>query len=157
MFIQSVKDKLNLVSHNQWSCGECLNNTTGFAPTMGGRLSITDEYSTIGCKSLKSTTTGSTTSIDMIHIVTEEQIGRSGLISLDAYSISDFKVYLIFREDSSSGPSSIKLTVDVPANESTHVTLTIPEILSDVYSVILRVQNNNKDDIFMDNCVLNLN
>ena len=88
---------------------------------MGGRLSVTNEYNTIGYKSLKSTTDGSTTSIDMIHVVTEEQIGHTGLVSFDAYSISNFNVYLIFRIGSSSGSPSIKTTIGVPADENTQV------------------------------------
>lgn len=146
-----------MVSHNQWSCGECLNNTNGFAPTMGGRLSVTDEYNTIGHKSLKSTTVGSTTSIDMIHVVTEEQIGHTGVVSFDAYSISNFNAYLCWRSGSDSGSASIKATILVPADENTHVTITIPEIPDNTYSVFVRLHNNNNDDLFVDNFVLNLN
>ena len=124
---------------------------------MGGRLSVTTEYNTIGYKSLKSTTDGSTTSIDMIHVVTEEQIGHTGLVSFDAYSISNFNVYLMFRIGSSSGSPSIKTSVVVPADKNTHVTLTIPEILSDTYSIFVRLQSNSNNDLFVDNFVLNLN
>lgn len=125
---------------------------------MGGRLSVTDEYNTIGHKSLKSTTTGSTTSIDMVYVVNEEQIGCMGTISFDAYSISRFDVFLIFRSGSSSGSPSVKSSLSVPANEDTHVTLTIPEILSDTYSIFVRLQSNtNNDDLFTDNFVLNVN
>ena len=153
----SVKDKLNLLSHNQWSCGEYLNNTTGFTPTMGGRLSVTDEYNTIGNKSLKSTTAGSTTSIDMIHVVNEEQIGHTGVVSFDTYSISNFNVHLMSRIGSSSGSASVKTAIAVPADKNTHVTLTIPEILSDTYSIFVRLQSNSNNDLFVDNFVLNLN
>ena len=124
---------------------------------MGGRLSITNEYNTIGYKSLKSTTDGSTTSIDMIHVVTEEQIGHTGLVSFDAYSISNFNVDLCWRSGSSSGSASVKTTIGVPADENTHVVITIPEIPDNTYSVFVRLQNNNKDDLFVDNFVLNLN
>lgn len=123
---------------------------------MGGILSVTEEYNTIGNKSLKSTTdNGSVTSIDVIYIINEEQIGHTGTVSLDVYSTSNFMAYLIFRNNSSSGQASIKSNIWVPANESTHITLTIPEILSNTYSVFVRLHNNNKDDIFMDNCILN--
>lgn len=125
---------------------------------MGGKLSVTDEYNTIGHKSLKSTTTGSATSIDMIHVVNEEQIGHTGVVSFDTYSISNFNVHLMFRIGSSSGSASIKTTIGVPADENTHVTLTIPEILSDTYSIFVRLlSNSNNDDLFVDNFVLNLN
>ena len=52
-----VKDKNNLASFNQWSGGQYQNNTDGFTVVMGGSLSVSREYSTIGETSIKSTKT----------------------------------------------------------------------------------------------------
>lgn len=152
----SVKDKFNLVSHNQWSAGEYLNNTTGFSHVMGGTFSISDEYKTIGHKSLKSTRGDGKASIDLNYIVTDAQIGKTGTVSFDAYSASSrSEADLIFRDGSSSGAASIKSSVVVPSDESTHVIFTIPEIQSTTYSVVVRLLNNS-GDIFADNFVLKL-
>ena len=45
----SVKDRNNLLTGNQWTCGEQLNNFTGFTYTYGPtHYKITDEYENIG-------------------------------------------------------------------------------------------------------------
>ena len=52
----SVKDKNNLLTHNQWACGEPLNNLDGFTYTYGPtHYRITDEYKQIGNKSIELT------------------------------------------------------------------------------------------------------
>ena len=124
---------------------------------MGGTFSISDEYKTIGHKSLKSTRSTSSASIDMIYIVGNSQSGKTGTVSCDAYPVSvSSNAYLLFREGSSSGSAIAKSTIGVPADVTTHVTFTIPEIQSTTYSIIVRLLNNS-GDIFADNFVLELN
>lgn len=150
-----VKDKDNLVSHNQWSAGEYLNNVTGFSQTMGGSLSVTDEYKTIGHKSIKSTMRGGTASLDMVYVVSSDQIGKPGMASLDVYSESSFTTYLCFREGGSSGSAVIKSAIGVPGDENTHIIFTVPEVLSTTYSIFVRLLSRN-DNVFADNFVLKL-
>lgn len=117
---------------------------------MGGTLSITNEYNTIGSKSIQSTK-----SIDMNYIINDDEIGKTGVISFNTYALNSFNAALLFREDSSSGLAVRQAYVDVPGNENVTVTFTIPKISSSTYSIFVRIINESKD-VFADNFILKL-
>ena len=122
---------------------------------MGGGLSVTDEYKTIGHKSIKSTRESSNASIDMNYIILLEDVGKTGVVSFDTYSETNFNTSLLFRKGDGLGSAVVKSSLGVPAGETTHVTFTIPEIQSDTYSVFVRLLNA-KDNVYADNFVLKL-
>ncbi len=70
----SIKDKLNILTHNQRFFGEYLNNITGFKNREGGACEVSSEFAKIGSKSLKICG-----SCDIAHIVSDNYIRKTFL------------------------------------------------------------------------------
>ena len=122
-----IKDKENLLTHNQWSAGEYSHNLTGFLKFGYGEITLTSTPLRIGDNSIKIyyTTPPSTGygGLKIIHVVDERLINQNIIVSCDLLNLTDdsariviecgeinHKLYLPKSSEITSSSISIKLT-----------------------------------------------
>ena len=152
MRISSIKDKNNLLTFNQWSGGQYNNNTTDFIVKMGGTLSVSTEYSTIGETSIKSTASSGTASVDVNYIITNGEMGKHATFIFDTYSPDNTNVFLCYRDQEKNAYMSTSAIL--PKETSTRMTLSIT-IPNDAHSVFIRL-SNNISTLYITNATLNI-
>ena len=152
-----VKDKDNLASYNQWSGGQYLNNTTGFEIRMGGILSVSNEYPTIGTTSIKaSPDNNNKCSVDTVHVISASDIGKKIIFYFDLYSTNTIILSVYYRLTSNTGQGVVTSTISAPGNMVNHMILTLDEILENTYSVSFRASSNKQQPIYIDNIHINI-
>lgn len=146
-----------MASHNQWSGGQYLNTTEGFEIRMGGILSVSNEYSTLGKTSIKSTPDNQNKcSLDFKHVITNTDIGKQAIFDFDTYSSKNTVASLYYRLNSNAGSGVILNTINVPGNITTHVHFELDEIVENTYSVCFRVSSSQVQPVYVDNIRLNI-
>ena len=100
--IKYVKDKSNLLSFNQWSAGEYLNNFTGFLNMGTDEREISTEYSYIGNKSIKLYHENTKlTMFDIHEEISQEDIGRTLTVKCNCIKLyGNSKMQLLFYNGS---------------------------------------------------------
>lgn len=125
---------------------------------MGGVLSVSDEYySNICSKSIKVTPNSfNKSTIDVNYLISSEDIGKSASISFDMFADKSTTIYLMSRTESASGSATIITSVGAPANESTHISLDLNEILANTYSIFIRISVEDGGTAYTNNFKLNI-
>lgn len=115
---------------------------------MGGTFSVSDEFSTVGSKSLKVVK-----SVDVVYPISNSEIGRTFTISGDLNPKTTFNCYMSYRDNSSS--AHILSTLILPANQvlSTSLSILVPD---DAMTIFLRFEKNSGNIIFIDNLQLKI-
>lgn len=119
---------------------------------MGGTLSVSTEYSTIGETSIKSTASSGTASVDVNYIITNGEMGKHATFIFDAYSPDNTNVFLCYRDQEKD--AYISTSAVLPKETSTRMTLSIT-IPNDAYSVFIRL-SNNISILYITNATLNI-
>lgn len=125
---------------------------------MGGVLSVSDEYyNSICSKSIKVTPNAlDKSTIDINYLISSEDIGKSASISCDVLVDKSTTIFLMSRAESASGSASRITTLSVPANESTHISLELNEILTGTYSIFMRISVDDGGTGYATNFKLNI-
>ena len=123
---------------------------------MGGTLSVSDEFSTNGTKSIKSSPDyNNKCTADCVYIISNNDIGKEITMEFDTYSTSACTIIMYYRANNASGPATITSTITSPANIINHITVTLNEIVSNTYSVVFRVTSNTQQPLYIDNVTIN--
>ena len=119
---------------------------------MGGVLSVSTEYHTIGKTSIKSEVgPNGTCSVDSVYLISAQDIGKEYTVSFDAYCTNVCTVILYYRVTNAGGSATITNTLSMPENISNHMVLTLNEIPEGVYSIAFRVTSNQKNPCYVTN------
>ena len=119
---------------------------------MGGILSVSTEYHTIGETSIKSEVgSNGTCSLDSVYLIASQDIGKEYTVSFDAYCTNDCTVILFYRVTNASGSATIIDTVSMAGNISNHMILTSNKIPEGIYSITFRVTSNQKNPFYVTN------
>ena len=119
---------------------------------MGGVLSVSTEYHTIGETSIKSGVgSNGTCSLDSVYLITSQDIGKEYTVSFDAYCTNVCTVSLFYRVTSGSGSATLINTLSMPENISNHIVLTLNRISEGIYSIFFRVINTQKAPCYVTN------
>lgn len=119
---------------------------------MGGILSVSTDYHTIGKTSIKAEEgPNGTCSMDSVYIISSEDIGKEYTVSFDGYCTNACTVILYYRITNADGSATITNTLTMPANISNHMVLTLNEIPSGTYSIAFRVNSNQKNPCYVTN------
>lgn len=119
---------------------------------MGGQLSVSTEYSTIGGTSIKSTKTSSRASLDVNYFIPNEKLGKKITFIFDAYSPDNTYVYLFCRDVNSI--ANMITSIELPKKTNTQIILstTIPD---DSVSVFIRL-SNSFSSVYITNITINI-
>lgn len=118
---------------------------------MGGSLSVSREYSTIGETSIKSTKTNEA-SVDVIYSVSNNELNKQVTFVFDAYSPDNTNIFLSYRDINST--AHIITSTILPKEMSTKITLSAI-IPPDADTVFIRV-SNSVSLIYVTNVVINI-
>ena len=142
----SVKDKLNILDYNQWSCGEYLNNLTGISKNNNNVIITSDVYS-IGSKCLKlSPTLDRINAMGVTLSFAEGDIGKSITASADIKTNS-INCRFQLRDESDTNSVLINLPNSDWANYN--ISSQITETTMIIY--VFARANTTMEEIFLDN------
>lgn len=135
-----VKDKNNIFSFNQWSCGEQLQNVSYFSHSTNANIEVTGEYAVLGNNSLKMTPEElATTWVGRSENVSPNtEVSVTGKINIKCVNCSaKLTLYSTYIEPV-EGQSSKSVEVSIPAG--TEGVITVSDTIDDnVSQVNLRV------------------
>lgn len=124
---------------------------------MGGILSVSNEYSTIGTTSIKASPDDSNRcSVDTVHVISASDIGKKIIFYFDLYSSDITTLTVYYRLNSSTGQGVLLSTISAPGNIVNHMILTLDDIVENTYSVSFRVTSNNQQPVYVDNVNVNI-
>ena len=123
---------------------------------MGGILSVSNEFSTIGTTSIKaSPDDNNKCSVDTVHVISASDIGKKIIFYFDLYSSGIITLTVYYRLNSSTGQGVVLSTISAPGNIVNHMILTLDEIIENTYSVAFRASSNNQQPFYIDNLRIN--
>ena len=139
IWIPSVKDTNNLLTHNQWTSGDYTNDLTDFTRIQSSK--ITNQYSTIGESSINLNRIDNTWWINV-----PANLSTTGdyTFSIDILNKSD-SVALRFQANGSA-----VTTLNIPTSDSWQ-TYSISASLTNLTNVYLQILNYTYDGIYIDN------
>ncbi len=116
---RTVKDKLNLLTHNQWSCCKYLNNTTGFSLYGTTIATPTENYLIV-----RNTTSNNYTQIYFNHELTSEDWGKNAILTANIRAVNTH----IIQQFTIDGKWAAGVTINI-SNDFQKVILTkqVPE------------------------------
>lgn len=124
---------------------------------MGGRITVSEEYFTIGKTSIKSSPDYTNKcSVDTVYVTTSEDIGKKIIFKFDTYSSDNINITLYYRLNSRTGPGVISSTISAPGNMTNNMILTLNNIVENTYSVSFRVTSNTQQPVYVDNVIVNI-
>ncbi len=149
----SVKDKNNLLSFNQWSCTEYTNNTSDFVKGGGISFESSNEYSSIGDKSLKSIRSGDTSNwygLNYDSSLLSKDIKLSGNVKTEGSSI---KINFL---ESNNGTTVHTESVNIPADTTQSFEITCTTGNENTSFVIQIIVNTAEGIVYLDNLKLEI-
>ena len=143
----SIKDNTNLLTHNQWTAGEYLNNWNEFVSWGTSIRSISNEQPYIGNKSLKLVSSDSTiTIIDIVEELSQENIGDT--IVFSAYLIGNNANLKVMYHDGDNYIKTVTTDINSMSFQKYIISSEVPE---DAVNVRLRINSNGETTIYADN------
>ena len=148
-----VKDKLNLVPHNVWVCGDYSNDLTGFVNNPNNTntfVVVTDEYSTNGVKSIKLTRLSSGAywlTIKHIYSPTESDVNKTATLTVDTKNELNNAASLQMNN------GSLKY-IGIPIGENTITVSTT--VLNNSLECIVGFNGATTGNLYVDNIRLNI-
>ena len=117
---------------------------------------MSDEYSTIGNKSLKITpNSNNNCTVDVTYIINEIDINKSAVFSADVYVPNEEGICRLFiRPNSSSGTAKQMSSIVIPENQSTRIIMEYNNISETDYSIFIRLGNNTVTTEYITNISL---
>ena len=149
----SVKDKDNILTHNQWSGGEYDKNSQSDINLSTATVIISDEHSSNGEYSYKVTPSSETGYFNIIFDSLNDVAGKTALLTLDYLTNSSTSRVNIIQVNSNNGEIDrkwVQLTSDNIFNE---VILT-SQLQDDCVKIIIRVLLDTV--LFLDNITLKI-
>lgn len=119
---------------------------------MGGKLSVSTEYHTLGKTSIKSTKTTTEASVDMQYSISSNEWGKTVTFIFDAYSPDNTNIFLCYRDVNSA--AHIDKSLILPLESSTHITLST--IVPDESTAVFLRLSNSISSVYITNITLNI-
>lgn len=151
-----VKDKNNLLSHNLWSGGELLNNSTGFSNNTANQVIISSDYSTNGVKSFKLTKTKNGVEYFYFHWLTPyTETGSTLILTWDTKVVNNAYYAMALRAMNENARDLSRQSISITQTSiNNQLSITIPENNSYI-SCFITMQGDENSIIYLDNLHLN--
>lgn len=155
-----IKDTDNLLTFNQWSCGDYNKNLTGFTRNMNNPLGITTECSVNGDRCIKMTKTASSSGTNTVacsYDITSDDWGKTATVTASAFKNINKDAAITLLAYTPNSTQLEYLYISTTRDFASHlISHTIPDDTTKLEIKLSMVPNKETTYLFVDNLKLTI-